>query len=293
MSEPTPGAAPIRPAATVLVLRPRPPGAGVVDGDGAGAGGDVEVLLVRRSHRASFMANAYVFPGGRVDDADRGATGEPPLVALQRAAARELAEEVGLRVGSLAELVRFAHWITPSAEPKRFDTDFFLWAAGADATAEPVRADGREVFDPLWITPADALARYAEGQLNLPPPTACTLEDLDAELAAARQAQPGGAASAALLPTLLARCAARRPLPALPKLVADADGGLSIVMPWDPEYAELPGEGSPQPALALGGAPVPHRIRRCGLHLEGLSHSYAAAPKSPGAPAWPWIIVRA
>ena len=104
MSEP-------RRAATVMVLRP------------TADGRDVEVLFVRRNARASFMANAYVFPGGRVDDAD--AEGGPEL-ASQRCAARELCEEAGLTVADPGELVYFARWVTPSAEPKRFDADFFL-----------------------------------------------------------------------------------------------------------------------------------------------------------------------
>ena len=45
-----------RPAATIALVRDR-----------AGA---VEVFLVRRHARSGFMANAYVFPGGRVDTAD-------------------------------------------------------------------------------------------------------------------------------------------------------------------------------------------------------------------------------
>lgn len=45
-----------RPAATIVVVR--------------GAGAAFEVFLLRRHHRSGFMANAYVFPGGRVDEAD-------------------------------------------------------------------------------------------------------------------------------------------------------------------------------------------------------------------------------
>jgi hypothetical protein len=37
------------------------------------------------------------------------------------------------------------------------------------------------VFDPLWLTPREALRRYLDGQLNLPPPTVATIEDLEAE----------------------------------------------------------------------------------------------------------------
>ena len=295
------------PAATVLVVRTsRAP---------ASRDGDIEVLLVRRSHRASFMANAFVFPGGRVDAADEGPAlsggdsgsgswaapqAADPLLALRRAAARELAEEVSLQVGDLAQLIPFAHWITPSAEPKRFDTAFFLWplglpdATGRDLAARPappeVTVDGREVFDPLWITPAAALARYAEGTLNLPPPTVCTIEDLAAEVAATRAAAadspPGPRAGFlsgdhSLLQALITRCAVRRPLPVLPKFFAAADGGLSIVMPWDAQYIELTGEGEPVPALATGATPVPHRIRRC--QLKPLNPSPAPPTPNPVA----------
>ena len=301
---PTVPAAPPR-AATVLVLRAAAPEASPAP-DG-GDGSDVEVLLVRRSHRASFMANAYVFPGGRVDAAD--AVAEPaepqaaadPVYPARRAAARELAEEVGLRVSDLGQLVRFAHWITPSAEPKRFDTEFFLWAlpspavrpAGPPLPELTVQVDGREVFDPLWITPAAALDRYAQGTLNLPPPTVCTLEDLAAEIAAARAAPGAGLAqSAALLPALMTRCAARQPLPALPKFCASDAGELAIVMPWDPQYPELPGEGQPFPALAHGAALVPRRIRRCQLRLQDAT-APASATAQPTSLEVPWTVERA
>src|SRR5262245_55329869 len=136
-----PPAAPPHRAATVLVLRSQAPF-------------EVEVLFVRRGARASFMANAYVFPGGRVDAAD----GEGDLtLATRRRAARELYEEAGLRIEDLGELVYFARWVTPAAEPKRFDADFFLWALPPDQTP---RVDGSEVFDLRWYTPAAALAEY-------------------------------------------------------------------------------------------------------------------------------------
>ncbi len=293
--------APLLPAATVLVIR------------AAAASDDIEVLLVRRSHRASFMANAYVFPGGRVDAADavappgtHAAEAVDTLMAMRRAAARELGEEVGLQVGDVMQLVPFAHWVTPSAEPKRFDTAFFLWPLGP---ADEVKVDSSEVFDPLWITPTAALARYAEGGLNLPPPTACTLEDLAAELTAARTHEAAARTKSAhqtLLQSLLTRCAGRRPLPVLPKFFADGEGTLSIVMPWDAAYAELPGEGEPVPALAAGGAPVLRRIRRCQLRPLGLaaqpnlganyatataSAPVSAAPRSDGN-AVHWTVER-
>jgi recombination protein RecT len=48
--------APLRPAATVLLLRDSPLG--------------VEVLMTRRSATASFAPGAFVFPGGGIDALD-------------------------------------------------------------------------------------------------------------------------------------------------------------------------------------------------------------------------------
>src|SRR5581483_10457735 len=88
-----------RPASTVVLLRPASP---------------IEVFLVRRSDSIAFMGGAHVFPGGRVDDADRlddvaaiadGAdaaiarmTDLQPAEAIAQhvAAARELFEEAGV-----------------------------------------------------------------------------------------------------------------------------------------------------------------------------------------------------
>jgi 8-oxo-dGTP pyrophosphatase MutT (NUDIX family) len=195
---------PPRPAATVVLLQ-------------AGVNGP-EVLLVRRHRGSSFMADAYVFPGGRVETAD--GEGEP---AFAVAAARELAEEANLTVDP-STLVPFARWITPSAEGKRFDARFFVAAAPAGQTA---RHDSVETVDHLWATPAEVLARYERGELKLPPPTIRNLEDLsrhatvDAALAWARD------------------CVVT---PILPKLVPLGDT-LAIVLPWDPDYSKLPGEG--------------------------------------------------
>ena len=82
--------APAHAAATLLLLRDTPAG--------------LEVLMTRRSERASFAPGAYVFPGGRVDEADERAR----RIALRRrtqpraqlthavAAVRECFEELGV-----------------------------------------------------------------------------------------------------------------------------------------------------------------------------------------------------
>jgi 8-oxo-dGTP pyrophosphatase MutT (NUDIX family) len=52
-------------------------------------------------------------------------------------------------------LAHFAHWITPSNMPKRFDTHFFVASAPAGHAG---RHDGREAVDSIWIAPAQAVA---------------------------------------------------------------------------------------------------------------------------------------
>ncbi|WP_428486473.1 NUDIX hydrolase [Rhodopila sp.] len=72
-------------------------------------------------------------------------------------------------------LVHFAHWITPSHQPKRYDTQFFL----AEAPAEHLAVhDGREAVDSVWITPARALAETETGRFKLVFATAKNLEKL-------------------------------------------------------------------------------------------------------------------
>ena len=80
------------------------------------------------------------------------------------------------------------------------------FAGETSAPPPQVQIDGREVFDPLWLSPAAALEKYHSGTLNLPPPTASTLEDLAAEITAARQ-HPDAAES--LLHAVIGRCAIR------------------------------------------------------------------------------------
>lgn len=205
MSQPEGAKSAARPAATVVVLRDRD--------------GGPEVLMVRRTRGASFMADSYVFPGGRVDPED--GSGDD---AFARAAARELHEEAALTVEPAA-LVRFARWITPSSEPKRFDAWFFVTAHPEGQVAHH---DEHETVDSLWATPRALLDRQARGELKLPPPTICNLEDLSAHHTVAES---------------LAWARARVVAAIQPKLVP-LGSTLAIVLPWDPEYPSLPGEGS-------------------------------------------------
>jgi 8-oxo-dGTP pyrophosphatase MutT (NUDIX family) len=72
-------------------------------------------------------------------------------------------------------MVPFAHWITPEAVPKRFDTHFFL------ITAPMVQLgahDGAESVEGLWITPQQALREAEAGTRTLVFATRMNLEKL-------------------------------------------------------------------------------------------------------------------
>lgn len=153
-------AATLRPAATVVVVRDAAEG--------------FEVLMVRRNDKVAFMAGAYVFPGGRVDDVELAHAAGDEALAFRLAAVRELEEEASVRV-SPADLVLIAHWVTPEIEIRRFDTRFFLvrLPEGQDA-----RHDESETTALAWMSPREAIARCERGEIMLPPPTWTTLKRL-------------------------------------------------------------------------------------------------------------------
>jgi 8-oxo-dGTP pyrophosphatase MutT (NUDIX family) len=145
-----------RQAASVIVLR----------------GGEeaLEVLLLRRNPAARFMGGAWVFPGGAVELQE----GEGDA-AHRAAAVREVREEAALELPDPAALVKFSRWITPPEIRIRFDTHFFLAPA---PPGQEARADGEEMVDLGWHTPAGALAAHATGELDLVFPTVRQLEQL-------------------------------------------------------------------------------------------------------------------
>ena len=71
-------------------------------------------------------------------------------------------------------LVPWTRWITPEAEPRRFDTWFFAAAlpAGQEATGHLAEADKT-----AWLRPADAISAARDGTISLLPPTAATLNE--------------------------------------------------------------------------------------------------------------------
>ena len=82
--------------------------------------------------------------------------------------------KLGARLdGSRVEYI--AHWVTPSVEPRRYDTRFF--AARVPAGSKAIY-DEREMTDAVWLTPRAALDRHRRGRLPMIFPTIRTLEDL-------------------------------------------------------------------------------------------------------------------
>ncbi|HOZ26169.1 MAG TPA: NUDIX hydrolase [Hyphomonadaceae bacterium] len=126
---------------------------------------------------------------GRELDADASAKFDSMRSAVEAEPSLllKLARDAGFRL-TLDRLIPFAHWITPTFEPRRFDTHFFLVHAPAD---QVVRHDGREAVDHEWVAPQDLLDRRKQGDAKLMFPTRLNLEVL------ARSANASAAAAAA------------------------------------------------------------------------------------------------
>ena len=148
-----------RPAAGVILMRR----------GGSHSSGGLEVLLGKRTSKARFMADVWVFPGGAVDgpeDDDR---------AHRATALRELEEETGVALEGPETLVPFSRWITPEQVKIRYDTRFYLAQAPPHTAPRP---DGEEIVETGWYTPAEALAQHRTGDLLLVFPTIKMLETL-------------------------------------------------------------------------------------------------------------------
>jgi 8-oxo-dGTP pyrophosphatase MutT (NUDIX family) len=235
---------PAKPAATVMLLRHEAEA--------------LEVFMLRRTTAAAFAGGMYVFPGGRVDPAD-GEGDEAYVVA----AIRECFEECGVLLAADAQggtvvdghpvlehrhgvhdgsvdmralatdhglalatdrLVWVSHWITPKGETaRRFDTRFFVAAC---PPGQRSHHDDSETVASMWVRPADALAAFERGELQLMPPTVANLEFLrahhtvDDALAAAR--------TIGVPPCIL------------PKVRVVDGRFMGVAMPDDPDYDSLP-----------------------------------------------------
>jgi 8-oxo-dGTP pyrophosphatase MutT (NUDIX family) len=185
------------PAATLIVVRER-------------TKGPPELLMVERAEGMAFAAGALVFPGGRIDGADRRIGEElgvhPAAIAAVRETVEETAVPVGLRpvpereaahqlqreltadkdfAAALSDagcafeteaLTVFARWVPKFHAVRRFDTLFFV-AEAPSGEWEP-RVIERECAGAFWLTAAEVLKREQHGEARLIFPTRRTLERL-------------------------------------------------------------------------------------------------------------------
>ncbi len=191
------------PAATVILLRDGPTGP--------------QVLMTRRSMRASFAPGVYVFPGGRLDDEDqrlaaRHADNDAGIVeaGYAIAAIRESFEELGLLLardadGNWADSGHIMRMDRSGRQPftRQLDNEglvpaldalvwFSHWVTDRDiprrfdtrffvAAMPPGQspvADQTEQFEPIWVNPVEALTRHEAGDFDLIFPTVRTLRQL-------------------------------------------------------------------------------------------------------------------
>ena len=187
------------PAATLVVVREV-------------AGSAPELLMVERAAGMAFAGGALVFPGGRIDPADRTLAekvgipdGAAKIAAIRETieetaipvgvspipspdAARslqpsligdrpleEVLDEAGLRLNPEA-LVPFARWLPNFHVTRRFDTLFFL-ARAPDGDWKPNPVEG-ECTGAFWLSAAEALDREQRGEAKLIFPTRRNLERL-------------------------------------------------------------------------------------------------------------------
>jgi 8-oxo-dGTP pyrophosphatase MutT (NUDIX family) len=183
------------PAATLIVVRER-------------SGGPPELLMVERAEGMAFAAGALVFPGGRIDAADRELAGDLGIEAAAVAAVRETIEETAIPVGIapapgeddaiglqhslvadrpftalLSEhslridaeaLIPFARWVPKFHAVRRFDTLFYV--ARCPAGEWRPRVIEGECACAEWLAAAEVLEREQRGEARLIFPTRRTLE---------------------------------------------------------------------------------------------------------------------
>lgn len=185
------------PAATLIVVRER-------------SAGPPQLLMVERAGGMAFAAGALVFPGGRIDEADRQFGPDRGIGPAVVAAIRETVEETAVPAGllptpdaatarSLQErlaadvplarlldehgleldpnaLTPFARWVPKFHAVRRFDTWFFV-ARSPDGDWHPRVIEG-ECAGAHWLTATEALERDREGAARLIFPTRRNLERL-------------------------------------------------------------------------------------------------------------------
>jgi 8-oxo-dGTP pyrophosphatase MutT (NUDIX family) len=268
-----PTTVPVKPAATVLLVR---------DADTGG----VEVFMLRRTFNAAFASGMFVFPGGKVDDVDGvdeiaelcdGLTDAHASsllgianggLAYWVACIRECFEEAGVllaRHETTGDVVRF----DDEATAQRFEVERENIHDGSVALLDLCKREGlRLTTDDIhyvshWITPMGEKRRFDTRFFIARAPQAQEPLHDDGETIESFWISPQEAIERAhekdlmlmpptkaniefLLPyktadeVLAAAAQVGMPQTILPKLKIDSDGRVvGIAMPGDPEYAVL------------------------------------------------------
>jgi 8-oxo-dGTP pyrophosphatase MutT (NUDIX family) len=159
--------------------------------------------------------------GDRLDAAARERLREQRALVQQDASQfNVLCDELGVDIGIAVEALRpWARWVTPEAERWRYDTRFYVVVLD-DATHLSDASHQRAELAALeWMSPSEALSKFAERRIFLPPPTWHTLLEMQR------------------LPTIdhVLSATAVRDLrrSVMPMFVAAADAEPCIVMPGD------------------------------------------------------------
>jgi 8-oxo-dGTP pyrophosphatase MutT (NUDIX family) len=259
----------LRDASTVILLRRAPDAPGE----------PFRIFFVKRHRKSGFLANAHVFPGGKLEPGDSdprlvgrsrglapheaaallgGGLAPDAATALYYAALRETFEEAGVLLAErahgdvdhgfasrleqwrgrlqrdeagLLEMVEaedlvllpgamrfWSRWVTPTIEPRRFDTRFFV------ALMPPLQRalhDDLETTGSDWLSPTEALRDYESGRIQLAPPTLRTILELS------EHEDPA---------SVLAASEQRPRDPVMPVAVPDGDGGMRLALQGDPRY---------------------------------------------------------
>ena len=156
---------------------------------------------------------------------DKLAKDEASIIDLVEAEDLELATEF---------MTPFAHWITPTFVPKRFDTWFFLAEAPADQVA---LHDGSESVDSVWIGAQAAIDEAVAGRRTLVHATQKNLELL----------AEGGSVAGAIAQ------AKKRTIVTVQPWVEARDGKRFLHIPPDAGYRNLVREMPPQAAVPQTG----------------------------------------
>jgi 8-oxo-dGTP pyrophosphatase MutT (NUDIX family) len=268
-----PTTVPVKPAATVLLVR---------DADAGG----VEVFMLRRTFNAAFASGMFVFPGGKVDDVDGvdeiaelcdGLTDAHASallgianggLAYWVACIRECFEEAGVllaRHESTGDVVRF----DDEATAQRFEVERENIHDGSVALLDLCKREGLHLttddihYVSHWITPMGEKRRFDTRFFIARAPQAQEPLHDDGETIESFWISPQEAIERAhekdlmlmpptkaniefLLPyktadeVLEAASQVGMPQTILPKLKIDSDGRVvGIAMPGDPEYAVL------------------------------------------------------